>query len=156
MLRIKIDRMKNVNEHQRTRKITLYARRAVHNAHNIQSWARDNTAATTWPSFQCIFYFVFALCIYSLWLLHVDTEALTFSFFFLLTTVLTLSRCRCREAKNLSRAQLWINICVKQGLLYFECLSITNKWPTANSEALDQMINNCKTLGVNNGENVSH
>ena len=45
-------------------------------------------------------------CLYSLWLFYLDTEALTFFVFFSCRwRSLTLSRCRCREAKLLSRAR---------------------------------------------------
>ena len=72
-----------------------------------QSWARDNTAATTtWPCFQATIFVV---------AITVDTEALKFCKCFLVpetlqyhVVALSLSRCRCREAKILSRAQLWL------------------------------------------------
>ena len=38
-----------------------------------QSWAHDNTAATTWPCFQATKMLVIALLFYSFWLLHLDT-----------------------------------------------------------------------------------
>ena len=46
---------------------------------NPQSWARDNTAATTWPCFQdkkflVIAYWLIALFLCSLWLLHRETD----------------------------------------------------------------------------------
>ena len=34
----------------------------------LQSWARDNTAATTWPCFQATKVFVIAVLLYLLWL----------------------------------------------------------------------------------------
>ena len=51
---------------------------------NLQSWARDNNAAKTWPcmfSGQKLFFFI-ELCLYSLWQLHLETEALTFFAYF--------------------------------------------------------------------------
>ena len=39
-----------------------------------QSWAGDNTAATTWPCFQATQFYVIAKLLYVLWLLHPDTE----------------------------------------------------------------------------------
>ena len=39
-----------------------------------QSWARDNTAATTWPGFRAKKLLIMALRLYSLWLLHLDTR----------------------------------------------------------------------------------
>ena len=85
----------------------------------LQSWARDNTTATTWPGFQATNLFFIALLLYSLWLLHLDTEKLIFFEFFLVPEVLL--RCCCREAKQMSRAQLclylhvgwpWLCACV--------------------------------------------
>ena len=52
-----------------------------------QSWARDNTAATTWPWYQ-------AMLQYLLWLLLVDTETLIFLEFFLVPE----AKLRCRVA----------------------------------------------------------
>ena len=45
---------------------------------------------------------IMALYLYSLWLSHLVTEALTFSVFFLVSEapLHTLSPCRCREAKK--------------------------------------------------------
>ena len=50
-----------------------------------QSWARDNTATTCFLNKQL---FIIALHLYSLWLLHYDTEALTFFKKFLVTEAL--------------------------------------------------------------------
>ena len=41
-------------------------------------WARDNTDATMWPCFQATKLLVIAFLLYSLWLLHLDTETLIF------------------------------------------------------------------------------
>ena len=78
------------------------------------SWARDNIVATTWPCYHASKLLDFALILYIfvvLWLLnlHLDTETLIFLDFFLVPEALlhTLSRCPCRAAKKLSRAQLW-------------------------------------------------
>ena len=74
-----------------------------------QSWARDNTTATTWPCFQAKQLLSITLCLYSFWLLHWDNKTLTFFvFYFCLWSSITLSRCRCREINQLSRAQLWV------------------------------------------------
>ena len=68
----------------------------------IQSWARYNTAATTWPCFQATQLLVLVMCLCLLWLLHLYTETLkNFEFFLVAEDLL-----RCTEAKNLSRAQL--------------------------------------------------
>ena len=66
------------------------------------SWARDNTAAT-----NCFLgHKIVGYCI-MLQLLHLDTETLTFFIFVSGNrSFITLSRCDCREAKQLSRAQL--------------------------------------------------
>ena len=89
----------------------------------FQSWARVNTAATTWPCFQATNLLVMALYPILSWLLQLDTETLTlFMFVFvpqaLLLYVVALLRCRCREAKKLSRvtraahgADWWISGC---------------------------------------------
>ena len=51
-----------------------------------QSRARDNTAATTLPCFQAIKWLSnIAKCLYSVWVLHLDTEARTCIVFFLVT-----------------------------------------------------------------------
>ena len=43
-----------------------------------QSWARDNTVATTRPCFQATTLTVIAILLYLEWLLHLDTETLIF------------------------------------------------------------------------------
>ena len=46
---------------------------------NLQSWARGNRAATTWPCFQATTKLLdFAFLLRSLWQLHLDTETLIF------------------------------------------------------------------------------
>ena len=50
---------------------------------HYQSWARDNTAATTWPWFQATTLFVIAILLYFLWLLLLDTKTLIFFTFVL-------------------------------------------------------------------------
>ena len=72
----------------------------------MQSWARDNTAANTEHYLQATKVLVIVLCLYSLWQLHLDSETLIFWYFFCHGSSITLSRCRCREAKKMSRAQL--------------------------------------------------
>ena len=58
-----------------------------------QSRARDNTAATTLPCFQAIKWLSnIAKCLYSVWVLHLDTEARTCIVFFLVTEAYL--RCR--------------------------------------------------------------
>ena len=74
-----------------------------------QSWARDTTVATTLACFQATKLFVIAILLYLLWLLYLNTEALLFFVFFLVTddrSSISLSRCRYHEAKELSRSQL--------------------------------------------------
>ena len=46
--------------------------------------------------------------VYSLWLLHIDTEALKFFIFFLVSESPLCWRWGCQEAKIFSRAQLWL------------------------------------------------
>ena len=59
-----------------------------------QNWARDNTAATTWPCFQATQLLVIALLLYSLRLLHLVTETLMlFRIFSCLWGSITLSCC---------------------------------------------------------------
>ena len=48
-----------------------------------QSWACDNTAATSWPCFQAKKLLLIVLWLYSQWLLHLDTEDYTFLYFFM-------------------------------------------------------------------------
>ena len=57
-----------------------------------QSWASDNSAATTWPCFKATKLLVIALLLYSLWQLHLDTKTLTFFTFFRVPEALL--RCR--------------------------------------------------------------
>ena len=76
---------------------------------------RDNTAATMWPSFRkCL---IIALRLYSLWLLLLETEPFTFSCPW---CSITVSHCRCRETKILSRAQL----CKKNPILMNPMLAL--------------------------------
>ena len=77
----------------------------VHPVHTyIQSWARDNTAVTTWPC--SLLHYVYIRCGYPL--IHRDLNI--FRTFSCPWSPITLSCCRCREAKHLSRAQLCIYI----------------------------------------------
>ena len=74
---------------------------------NSQSWARNNTVATMWPCFQATQLLVTALLQYSLWLLHLDTETLTYFEFSLVPEALL--RCRVvvvAKLKKMTRAQL--------------------------------------------------
>ena len=74
-----------------------------------QSWARDNTTAIMWQCFQVKkLLFIPIFWVYSLWLLHIDTEALKFFIFFLVSESPLCWRWGCQEAKNFSRAQLWL------------------------------------------------
>ena len=60
-----------------------------------------------WTCFQTKKLSLIALLLYPLWLLHWDIEALTFfRIFVCYWSSNNLSRCRCREASKLSRAQL--------------------------------------------------
>ena len=60
-----------------------------------------------WTCFQTKKLSLIALWLYPLWLLHWDIEALTFfRIFVCYWSSNNLSRCRCREASKLSRAQL--------------------------------------------------
>ena len=61
----------------------------IHYPHYPQSWARVNSAETIWPCFQAKKWLIIALCLYSVGLLHLDTEA---------AKCVALSHCRCREA----------------------------------------------------------
>ena len=75
-----------------------------------QSWARDKTTATHCSDYTTMFlgqkWLIISLCLYSLRLLHLVTEASPFFVFFIVPeSSLTLSLCRCREYEKLSRAQ---------------------------------------------------
>ena len=50
----------------------------------FQSWARNNTVATTRRFFQATKLFVIAILLYLVWLLHGDTETEIFFEFFLI------------------------------------------------------------------------
>ena len=66
-----------------------------------QSWARDNTAATTWPCFQAKKMVDIVLWLYSVWLLHLQIpRPKKNSGPWCSIYVVALLRCRCREAKN--------------------------------------------------------
>ena len=72
-----------------------------------QSWARDNTAATTCPCFQAmtmVDYGMISTFVVSTPFRHQDLKM----FCILLVTEALLSRCCCHEAKTLSLAQLCI------------------------------------------------
>ena len=79
-----------------------------------------------------------ALYLYSLWLSHLVTEALTFSVFFLVSEapLHTLSPCRCREAKKNCRvpspAKFTIPNCQKF-FLYFVGFQFALYCMTVNS-----------------------
>ena len=101
-----------------------YCKTSIFNIY--QSWARNNSVATMWPWFQGTKLFVVAILLYLLWLPYLDTVAYNYfsNFFWSLTGPwgsVTLSRCCCREAKKLSRAQLWLVV-----LEILECLAILN------------------------------
>ena len=83
-----------------------------------------------------------ALYLYSLWLRHLVTEALTFSVFFLVSEapLHTLSPCRCREAKKNCRvpspAKFTIPNCflaIARKVLYFVGFQFALYCMTVNS-----------------------
>ena len=53
-----------------------------------ESWAGDNDAATTCPCFLATKLLVNTCCLFSVWLLHLDTKSFTFVVFFLVTAAL--------------------------------------------------------------------
>ena len=55
---------------------------------------RRHTAATTWPRLQAKQLLIVVLCLYSLWLLHLDTKALKYFTFLFFHVTETLFRCR--------------------------------------------------------------
>ena len=53
--------------------LKLFAEWKKYTGIKFQSWARDNTVATTRPCFQATKLFVIAILLYLVWLLHLDT-----------------------------------------------------------------------------------
>ena len=79
-----------------------------------QSWARDNTTATTWPESCCwLFHYYYICCRFSIQ----TPRAELFSNFSCPWRLFTLSRCRicrCHRVKKLSHAQLCLQRIVKR------------------------------------------
>ena len=102
-----------------------------------------------WPCFQVQApqLLIIALLLYLLWLLNLGTQTLTFLAYFWplkLSYVGSLSRWHCREAKKLSRAQLWVVCKDRNGKMAATVVGMV-QWHTycTSVPALDKVIHSC-------------
>ena len=114
---------------------------------SFQSWARDNTTATTWQCFQAKKLFIITICLYSLWLLRSDTAAFTFFEFVLVTEALFLLRFR--VVVKLTLVACPALLCCTLNLLYSTHVS---PWPATFSTCSSHVQDLRGVPGLRGGE----